>query len=86
LACQDEFLVNNTFDVKENYDHALDFVLRLPRSFRSRRVCAFRVRLMLSFPNACLTTARVSIALFQDLHKLWCCPFVGSIAKSHQAK
>jgi hypothetical protein len=25
LACQDKFFVNNPLDVKENYEHALDF-------------------------------------------------------------
>jgi hypothetical protein len=25
LACQDEFVVNNSLDVKKNYEHALDF-------------------------------------------------------------
>jgi hypothetical protein len=35
LACEDKFLVNNPFDVKENYEHALDFVLHLSRIFLS---------------------------------------------------
>jgi hypothetical protein len=30
------------------------------------------VWLMLSSPNACLIIARVSVALFPDLHKIWC--------------
>jgi hypothetical protein len=39
------------------------------------------------FPlNACLVIARVSVTLFWDLHKTWCCSFVGSIAKLHQAR
>jgi hypothetical protein len=62
LACQDEFLVNNSRDVKENYEHALDFILHL--SHRSRWGWTFRVLLMLSSPNVCLIIARVSIALF----------------------
>jgi hypothetical protein len=33
MACQKEFFVNNTFDVKENYEHALDFALRLSHVF-----------------------------------------------------
>jgi hypothetical protein len=36
LACQDEFLLNNPLDVKENDEHALDFALHLSRLFRSR--------------------------------------------------
>jgi hypothetical protein len=41
LACLDELIVNNQFFVKENYEHGLDFALRLPRFFLSRRVWAF---------------------------------------------
>jgi hypothetical protein len=33
LACQDEFFVNNPFDVKENDPHVLDFALHLSRLF-----------------------------------------------------
>jgi hypothetical protein len=33
LACQDDFFVNNPLDVKENYEHALNFVLHLTRLF-----------------------------------------------------
>jgi hypothetical protein len=29
LDCQGEFFVNNRFDVKENYEHALEFALHL---------------------------------------------------------
>jgi hypothetical protein len=35
LTCQDEFFVNNP-PVKENDEHALDFVLHMFRLFRSR--------------------------------------------------
>jgi hypothetical protein len=75
--------------VKENDEHALDFALHLPRHFRSRWVCTFRVRLLLSSPNACLIIARVSVALFprfaQNLtYTRRSC--VRSIAKSHQAR
>jgi hypothetical protein len=35
LACQDEFYVNNSLDVKENYEHALDFAPHLLRLFWS---------------------------------------------------
>jgi hypothetical protein len=53
---------------------------QLPIAARlSQWVWTFRVRLMLSSPNACLTIGRVSVALFRDLHKIWCCFFVGSI-------
>jgi hypothetical protein len=34
LSPKDEFFVNN--DVKENDEHAVDFVLHLSRRFRSR--------------------------------------------------
>jgi hypothetical protein len=61
LAWQDEFFVTNPLDVKENYEHALDFASHLYRLFRSRWVWTFRVRLMLSFPNACLIIVRVSL-------------------------
>jgi hypothetical protein len=46
-------------DMKENDEHVLDFGLHLSRLFRFRRV-----RLMLSYLNACLITVRVSVALF----------------------
>jgi hypothetical protein len=35
LACQDEFFVNIPHDVKENDEHALNFVLHLSRLFQS---------------------------------------------------
>jgi hypothetical protein len=31
----------------------------------------------------CLIITRVSIAVFRDLHTIWCCSFVRSIAKLH---
>jgi hypothetical protein len=37
-ACQDEFFVNKPLVVKENDEHALDFVLRLSRFSQSQRV------------------------------------------------
>jgi hypothetical protein len=74
LACQDEMFVNNPLDVKESYEHALDFALHLSRLFRFilNRECHLNtsVWLMLSSPNACLIIARVSVALFPDLHKI----------------
>jgi hypothetical protein len=36
LACQDEFFMKSPLDVKENDEHALNFVLHLSRTFRSR--------------------------------------------------
>jgi hypothetical protein len=59
--------VNNPLDTKENYEHALDFALLLPRLFRSKLVWTFRVRLTLSFPNASLVIPKVSVALFPRL-------------------
>jgi hypothetical protein len=41
-----------------------DFALHFSRSFRSRWVSTFRVRLMHSYPNPCLINARVSVPLF----------------------
>jgi hypothetical protein len=35
LACQDEFYMNDPLDVEENFDHDLDFALRLSRLFLS---------------------------------------------------
>jgi hypothetical protein len=35
LGCQNKFSVNNRFDVKENVEHALDFVLHLSHHFWS---------------------------------------------------
>jgi hypothetical protein len=64
LSYQNEFFVINSLDVKENNEHALDYALHLPRLYRSRRVWTFRIRLMFSSPNACLITARASVAPF----------------------
>jgi hypothetical protein len=33
LACQDEFVVNISLDIKENYEYALEFALHLSRFF-----------------------------------------------------
>jgi hypothetical protein len=52
----------------------------------SHWVWAFCVWLMFSSPNACLIITRVSVALFQDFHKIWFCSSVGNIAKLHQAR
>jgi hypothetical protein len=64
LACQDEFFINTPTDVKENDEHSLHFTLHLSRLFCSRWVWTFRIRLVLSSPNASLITVRVSVAFF----------------------
>jgi hypothetical protein len=60
--------MNSPLDVKENDENALDFALHLFRLFLSalNRACHSnsRVRFMLSSPNACLITVKVSVALF----------------------
>jgi hypothetical protein len=81
-ATRTNSFVNNPFDVKENYEHALDFAFHLFRLFRSRWAWPFRVRLMLSSPNARLIIARVSVALFQRFAQTFMMFFVGSIAES----
>jgi hypothetical protein len=87
LVCQEALFVNNPLDIKENNGRALDFAPHLSRLFRSHWVWTFCIRLVLYFPNACLIIGRVSVSLFfWDLHKIWCCSFVGSIAILHQAR
>jgi hypothetical protein len=58
--------------------------------FCSSSVSPFTVSLSLDFqcmvPDTSLIIARVSMAPFWDLHKIWWCSFVGSSAKSHQAR
>jgi hypothetical protein len=78
LVCQDEFFMNNLLDVKENCEHALIFALHLSLGhgefgFSVYISCFFSMRV-------CLMIARSSVAIFLDLHKIWCCSFVGSIA------
>jgi hypothetical protein len=77
LACQDEFLVKNLLNIKENYDHALDFEINLSRFFG---LGEFGFMLMLSFPNTCLIIARVSVALLQRFVQRFI------LSKSHQAQ
>jgi hypothetical protein len=36
LVCQDELFENKPLDIKENYEHALDFVRHVSRLFRYR--------------------------------------------------
>jgi hypothetical protein len=73
-ACHGEFFVKNPLDVKENYEHAIDFALRLSCRFRSglTRACHSNtsIRLMLSSPKVYLIIARISVRLFSDLHKI----------------
>jgi hypothetical protein len=74
--------VNDSLDVKENYDHALDFAFQLSRIFWSRRVRIFRVRLILSSSNA-LLIARFSVAhlpRFAQNLKLFLCRIHWDIA------
>jgi hypothetical protein len=85
FAFQDKLFMNNPFDIKENYEHALDFALHLSRLFLSQWVWAFSIQLMLSSPNACLIIARVSVSLFPRFAQICFCSFVESIVKSHQA-
>jgi hypothetical protein len=56
-------------DIKEIYEHALGFALHLHRLFRSRRIRTFRVRFMHSSSNACLISARVSVARFSQIFR-----------------
>jgi hypothetical protein len=80
-------LREQSLDIKENEEHALDFALQLSRLFRSRWVLNFRVRFSLSTSNVCLIKARISVALlYRDLYKHWCCSFVGAIAELQQAR
>jgi hypothetical protein len=82
LACQDEFLVNNPLDVKENDEHALDFALDLPHLFWPALIRACHsntcVQLVHSCANTCLIIARASVALFprfaQNLNQKSTCP------------
>jgi hypothetical protein len=61
LACKDEFMS------KENYERAVDCA---PHLSRSLLVSTFHVQLILSSPSACLLISSVSVAHFQDLHKI----------------
>jgi hypothetical protein len=83
-------IVNNLYDVKENYEHALHFALRLSRF----SVCP---KPSLSFKHPCRAHAFFLECLSDrcpglrstfptDSHKIWCCSVVGSIVKSHQAR
>jgi hypothetical protein len=90
LPSKGKLFVNNFLYIKENDYHALDFVLQLSRLLffglgEFGRSC---VRLMLSFPNAWLITARVLVALFPRFSqnfKLFIC-WIHSEIKSHDSK
>jgi hypothetical protein len=90
LACRDKFFVKNPRYGKGNYEHALDFALRLHCIFQSslNRACHSNthVRLMLSSLNACLIITRVTVALFPRFAQYLMLTRVVSIAKFHQAK
>jgi hypothetical protein len=83
------FICNNPLDVKENYEHAPDFAIRLSRTFRSALnlecYSSTRERLVFSSPNACLIIARVSVERFLRfahnlIHSLFLCRIHGEIA------
>jgi hypothetical protein len=72
------------FEVKENYEHALEFTLRLSRPCWIRTL---RITLMFSSPNARIIIAIVSIAIFPWFaQKKLCRFFVRSIVKSHHTR
>jgi hypothetical protein len=68
FVCKDEFFVNNTLDVKENYEYALNFTLHLSGLLRSAlnraRHSNIHVRLMFNFPNASLIIVTVAVGFF----------------------
>jgi hypothetical protein len=71
LACQDEFFMNSLLNVKENNEHALDFVLDLSCLLWSalNRACHSNtcVWFMLFSSDACLIIARVSLSHFSEI-------------------
>jgi hypothetical protein len=67
LACQ---------DIRENYEHALDFALHCLASFRCRSVWTFRAQLMPSSPNACPIIARISHTFSEIYTKFDAVPFL----------
>jgi hypothetical protein len=60
-----------------------NWLFGLPGWIQSPLIWTFRVRLILSSPNAYLIIARAPKHFFRNLHKIWCSSFVGSIA-SHR--
>jgi hypothetical protein len=71
---------------KKSDEHSLSFAFHLSYLSWSHWVYTFCVCLMLFSPNTCLIIARVCYTFSEDLHKIWFCSFVGSIAKLHQVK
>jgi hypothetical protein len=86
LACQDESFVNNPLGIKANYEHAYDFALHLSRIFTVSVSLDFPWTAHAFFPrrlsNHCQGLCRFFFS--QDLHKICCSSFVGSLAKFHQ--
>jgi hypothetical protein len=80
FTCQYESFASSSLNIKENDQHALDFVPHLSNT---------HVLLMLSSLNTCLIISRVSVSIFltfaQNLIHIRC-SFVRSIKKSHQAR
>jgi hypothetical protein len=76
LACQDEFFVNNLFDVKENYEHAFDVALQLASLSRSLLSfdfhCTARPFFAQRLPNLCQCHRRIFLRLPQNLILILC--------------
>jgi hypothetical protein len=71
LACREAFFVNNPLEVKEIYEHALDFALRVSRLFRSLSVWAFLVRLV-RLSNHCQCLRRSFPEIFTRFDSVPC--------------
>jgi hypothetical protein len=91
-AYQDEFLVKNSLDVKENGEHALDFAPHLSRpldlswtQMLFKHPCTAHVFFPDRLSNRCQGLRRTFPRYVQNL-KHTRLSFVGSIAKSHQAR
>jgi hypothetical protein len=68
------------------YQHALDSVIHPSRFFVLDEFGLY-VYGSCFLPRTLVKSFTVSpLHLFRDLHKMWCCSFVRSIAKSHQAR
>jgi hypothetical protein len=87
LACQDELFVNNRLDIKENYEHALDFAFYLSG--------LFSVSVSLDSSSERLVALSRGLQIKRDVKKIlvtWTRrlhlhrSFVGSVVKSHQAR
>jgi hypothetical protein len=73
-ACQDEFFVNSPLDLKENYEHALDFALHLFRLFSvsvSLDIpCTAHAFFPASLYNHCQCFRRISSEIFTKLYSV----------------